>query len=1412
MKKLTKILSLFVMFALALVVVACDSGEVSLSKASLSLEVGETEQLEYTVSDDGLQLVWESSDDSVVEVSQAGLVKALKEGEAIVTVTIKNSNISSSIEITVTPKSEPPVVNPTSVVIIAEVTDGKVGDSWTFVAKVSPLAAKQTVTWETSNPGVATVSETGVVDLVGIGSAFITAKSTENVLLVAEVEITVTNPDPLSITVKSAENVTEIEVDQNLQFSASVSPDLALKQVVWSVDDESKASINQDGLLTALEGGNVKVLATSVVLDTVVGEFDLVIIRPLPKALNVNIVESLISVDTEIQLIVIITPANAVQDVIFTSSNEAVVTVDSTGKLLAVGSGEAKVTIKSVGDESLTKELDFKVFDFGTADKKEIILDPTVTGDRFDEVLVDGVKYYLEFNIFADEVKAFEALEEGSKLVVKEGTYSKKVYVLVDDVTIVGPNEGIKPKNDLSNRLDEAVFTNEINISGRSKVTFDGIKINGAARIYSDKPIKDLTFQYFVAHDIEQPSDSGVVVLHLDTGSQVNENILVKDSYFTEYDAKTSRGFRIYNPKNLTVQDSYFYGFINALRLTGEGYGLADIGTGVTGELIVTGNEILNSNQYPIWIGAYGTSLMEISDNVIAVNLVDSPWETYGFMIIDGFRAAPSGKSIINVQNNIFPQRTEYHEVRINSRNATAEQLEINVNYNVFYDTPAIYSEIQRAHIVNASAATNPVIIDGTNNYFLYTSEVKAEYFVNATYTPYFTELPPAVAEEVSIKGGKEEAVVDEVLNLSANVLPLGSSQDVTWSSNDENIATVSADGVVTFLDIGTVTITVVVDEVPTVKAELVITVGYSPNMLLDKSLDKADGEKFVVNDMTFYYGVTAFKTQAAAFAALNDGSVLHVVSGTYDEAVVLTAKNISILGPNAGVVANKDLTGRSDEAVFSKQFTVSGIEGLLIDGLSFDGAIIYSDLAVKGVTILNSYFTGQVITTNEGVIFLKAVSGTEINDAVVVKGNYFNDANRTANRAVRLENPKDAIIDNNYFYQYMDPIRLEGENAASGGNGYGVSGTLYIRNNTMKASNQYPLAVWNSRATLVEISGNIIDVSGAPTAYQYGLLYVRAANVTGQNMVINIINNVFLEPTATTADVRVHSGGLTNDDLAINVNGNIFHKIPLAPFHIQDVANSANFVINGINNTFLYDTPVLESYFRNTVFKPYDAPNSEPWVTYNWTYETKEEEVTSFLFDFYTWLDKKEVIDKDQMTFAAFAGHEKSGTGLDSQFVGEWIKYVGLEADSLLLGDDYWTGSVNYLRVLNIDERETINEDYFLNSSEYIEQWGAYGLWLNDNANKYSYRFYTGTGGHDITRYFTKINVTNAYNENSFKGTHQVSYRFDETLASDVLLVSNYGHTLSWNTKADGTGDSYDTLPVASPINLVLYAVWTAQ
>ena len=122
----------------------------------------------------------------------------------------------------------------------------------------------QSITWSSGDEAVATVSEAGLVTAVSNGMADITAKSGS---LFSNAAITVSQvPAAIAIAV-DPEATTLTEIDQTLQLAATVSDakDVAIEDaaVSWSSSNESVATVDGDGLVTAVGNGMAEITATA---------------------------------------------------------------------------------------------------------------------------------------------------------------------------------------------------------------------------------------------------------------------------------------------------------------------------------------------------------------------------------------------------------------------------------------------------------------------------------------------------------------------------------------------------------------------------------------------------------------------------------------------------------------------------------------------------------------------------------------------------------------------------------------------------------------------------------------------------------------------------------------------------------------------------------------------------------------------------------------------------------------------------------------------------------------------------------------------------------------------------------------------------------------------------------------------
>lgn len=135
-----------------------------------------------------------------------------------------------------------------------------VGDTETLVATIAPAGAtNKMVEWSSSDESVATVDENGKVTALKAGTATITAKALDGdktatfTLTVKEAATSVTlNKTAIELSVGASETLT-----------ATIAPSGADDAVEWTTSDESVATVDENGKVTAVKAGTATITVTT---------------------------------------------------------------------------------------------------------------------------------------------------------------------------------------------------------------------------------------------------------------------------------------------------------------------------------------------------------------------------------------------------------------------------------------------------------------------------------------------------------------------------------------------------------------------------------------------------------------------------------------------------------------------------------------------------------------------------------------------------------------------------------------------------------------------------------------------------------------------------------------------------------------------------------------------------------------------------------------------------------------------------------------------------------------------------------------------------------------------------------------------------------------------------------------------
>ena len=151
---------------------------VSLNATTLNLNAGAGAQLTATVSPgtaSNKSVTWSSSNTAVATVNGSGYVTAVGNGTATITVKTAEGGKIANCTVNVTTKpTGVSITNKKNVILDCD------SSSKTYQCNitVSPsTASNKSVTWSSSNTGVATVNGNGLITAVGVGTATITVKT-----------------------------------------------------------------------------------------------------------------------------------------------------------------------------------------------------------------------------------------------------------------------------------------------------------------------------------------------------------------------------------------------------------------------------------------------------------------------------------------------------------------------------------------------------------------------------------------------------------------------------------------------------------------------------------------------------------------------------------------------------------------------------------------------------------------------------------------------------------------------------------------------------------------------------------------------------------------------------------------------------------------------------------------------------------------------------------------------------------------------------------------------------------------------------------------------------------------------------------------------------------------------------------
>ena len=222
-------------------------------------------------------------------------------------------------------------------------------EEFQLTATVTPQNFTDAVVWTSSNEDVATVSDTGYVEICGVGTAVITVTA-------GKVKATCMVTVPRLINwIEFDEDEIELKAGETYQLKPDISPSTATNKTLKYTSSDSKvAKVSDSGLVTAISEGEARIRAQATDGSD---EYAICYVTVTGKAkvtgITLNQTAAEIKRGEKLALQATISPYYAAnKNVVWKSADTKIAAVDDNGNVTAKAPGRTKITVTSAENSS----------------------------------------------------------------------------------------------------------------------------------------------------------------------------------------------------------------------------------------------------------------------------------------------------------------------------------------------------------------------------------------------------------------------------------------------------------------------------------------------------------------------------------------------------------------------------------------------------------------------------------------------------------------------------------------------------------------------------------------------------------------------------------------------------------------------------------------------------------------------------------------------------------------------------------------------------------------------------------------------------------------------------------------------------------------------------------------------------
>lgn len=336
----------------------------------VTLSVGDEYRLTAVIKPDNAtnkKVKWSSSNPNVVTVDDNGMIKAVSSGSATIIVQTDDGGYIDMTNVT--------VLQPVSSITLSQTEMSvKKGTVFWLNATVSPdTADNKKVTWSSSDTSLATVDADGKVTTLAVGTVTISCVSEDNgTVAYCVVEIT----EPVTgLTLNTYYQ--EMVAGTKFVLLPTVLPiDAPNKDVTFVSSDPEVATVDGNGVITALVGGTCEIIVTTV--ESNLKATCTISVKEYVESIEISGNPDRLNVGDSVTLVATVGTATASNKaVLWTSSNPNIATVDQNGKVTGHSPGNVVITATAADGGGVSDSVIIKVINPVTSitfDKSKITM------------------------------------------------------------------------------------------------------------------------------------------------------------------------------------------------------------------------------------------------------------------------------------------------------------------------------------------------------------------------------------------------------------------------------------------------------------------------------------------------------------------------------------------------------------------------------------------------------------------------------------------------------------------------------------------------------------------------------------------------------------------------------------------------------------------------------------------------------------------------------------------------------------------------------------------------------------------------------------------------------------------------------------------------------------------------------